>query len=244
MQNKHALSSLDGASQHDGLSDADSENFKPIYGFTVRPRRPINTDDITEALNWYAPPFRIGDAIELGFKLTCWRDLMPSATAWQSWLAVNLPQIPGDEVAVYCRLYQSFWDNGLCHRLYDGNATCVTEAFQQLTDERKRLSTPAKKEHTRRRKCAECRSLFVPKRSDAKFCSQKCQKRAIRRARLLEGAQRVRDNFSVTREAALGLDSQTAKNTECAFGYFAPSTVKLEQTELVLTEVSMAEVVR
>jgi len=215
MEKTTTLQHSDGVNL-DGLLETESGNIMQAFGFAVRPRRPISADDIAAALELHAAPFRIGDAIKLGFKLTCWRDLMPNTPAWQAWLGYFLPQVSYDEAQTLCRLYENFWDGGQWHRLYDGNASCVADAYKQLTAARKRLqeSSGEKREYTKRRKCAECRSLFVPKRKDARFCSAKCRQRAVRKA---ERAQPVTDRKNAVREAASRLDPQTAKNTQSVF---------------------------
>jgi len=201
----------------DGLSEEEGETINPIFGFEVRPHRAIDADDIAQAHDWCAAPFRIGDAIKLGFRLTCWRDLMPSTRAWQAWLAAYLPQLSYDDALTHCRLYETFWDGGQWYRLYDGNASNIKEAFKQIAAARKTMQDEAgceKHEHTKRRKCAECRSLFVPKRKTAQFCSPKCRVRANRKA---ERAHRVTLRKNVGCEVASRLDSQTAENTRCGF---------------------------
>jgi hypothetical protein len=79
----------------------------------IRPARPINPQEIDQVFAWYRrlPDLfdddRIRTMCEIGFKLRCWHDLLPTG-AWARWREIYLAEIPSTVVA---RCFKSWDDN-------------------------------------------------------------------------------------------------------------------------------------
>jgi hypothetical protein len=77
----------------------------------IRPLRPIPRKDIDELIRWdreLRRPERmlLERAFDIGFKLTCWRDLIPHGQ-WLKWLEQNIPEIPDRSVRRYIQLWEN-----------------------------------------------------------------------------------------------------------------------------------------
>jgi hypothetical protein len=114
----------------------------------IRPARPIPQKEIDEVKRKHMAIAHavLSSALEIGFKLCCWRDLIPHGR-WMDWCRQNIPNISERSVRVYLRL----WDHNdlIQAHLKNGSAADLAELpsiREALTWIPSKQSTPARKE--------------------------------------------------------------------------------------------------
>jgi len=116
----------------------------------VRPRRPIPQSEITRVINLHIEMLdlrrmALNRAMNIGFKLRCWHDLIPHGK-WAKWCQANIPEIPERTIQRYIQL----WDNQELIRSHFKSDTVsdlnqvigVREALEFLQDRRAAEAKP------------------------------------------------------------------------------------------------------